>query len=91
MGLFSFLRSLKKSNREMRILVLGLDNAGKTSFLKNLGDEEISNIKPTQGFNVKTVSKDGIKLTVWDIGGQETIRAYWRNYYQGTNVLVPTK
>jgi ADP-ribosylation factor-like protein 3 len=51
------------------MLLLGLDNAGKTSILKRLAGDEITETKPTQGFNIKTVSKEGFKLNVWDIGG----------------------
>ncbi|EGF79960.1 hypothetical protein BATDEDRAFT_89151 [Batrachochytrium dendrobatidis JAM81] len=88
MGLLSLLRKLRRSEKEIRILLLGLDNAGKTSLLKRLAGEEILEIKPTQGFNIKTVQQDGIKMNVWDIGGQQTIRPYWRNYFESTNVLI---
>jgi len=40
MGLLSLLRSLRKSEREARILVLGLDNSGKTTILKKMSDED---------------------------------------------------
>ena len=49
------LRSLKKSDKEARILVLGLDNAGKTTILKAMGEEDINQIMPTQGFNIKSL------------------------------------
>eukprot|EP00744_Colponema_vietnamica_P001735 GILI01002841.1.p1 GENE.GILI01002841.1~~GILI01002841.1.p1 ORF type:complete len:180 (+),score=37.83 GILI01002841.1:63-602(+) len=88
MGLLSLLRALKKSDKEARILVLGLDNAGKTTILKKLADEEIDNIMPTQGFNIKSVMHDGFKLNVWDVGGQEAIRPYWKNYFEQTDGLV---
>lgn len=55
MGLLKLLRSLKKNEKEARILVLGLDNAGKTTILKALSDEDISTIMPTQGFNIKAL------------------------------------
>ena len=88
-GLLNILRGLRKGQeKEARILVLGLDNAGKTTILKALSDEETENIAPTQGFNIKALSKDGFKLNVWDIGGQKAIRAYWPNYYEGTDGLV---
>ena len=55
MGLLKLLRSLKKNEKEARILVLGLDNAGKTTILKALSDEDITTIMPTQGFNIKAL------------------------------------
>jgi ADP-ribosylation factor-like protein 3 len=55
MGLLNLLRSLKRSNKEARILVLGLDNSGKTTILKSLSEEDISTIQPTQGFNIKSL------------------------------------
>jgi len=55
MGLLNLLRSLKKSDKEARILVLGLDNAGKTTILKAMGEEDINQIMPTQGFNIKSL------------------------------------
>ena len=83
MGLLAILRKLKSSpERELRILLLGLDNAGKTTLLKQLASEDVSHITPTQGFNIKSVQSEGFKLNVWDIGGQRKIRPYWRNYFE---------
>ncbi len=79
---------MKKSEREARLLVLGLDNAGKTTILKTLSAEDIKNIMPTQGFNIKSLEREGFKLNVWDIGGQKAIRPYWKNYYDSTDGLV---
>jgi len=87
-GLLSLLRQLKKSEGEARILVLGLDNAGKTTILKKLSDEDITTITPTQGFNIKSLMHEGFKLNVWDIGGQKSIRPYWRNYFDQTDALM---
>ncbi|XP_058876447.1 ADP-ribosylation factor-like protein 3 isoform X2 [Acipenser ruthenus] len=89
MGLLSILRKLKSApNQEVRILLLGLDNAGKTTLLKQLASEDVSHITPTQGFNIKSVQSQGFKLNVWDIGGQRKIRPYWRNYFENTDVLI---
>lgn len=55
MGLLNLLRTLKKNDKEARILVLGLDNAGKTTILKAMGEEDINQIMPTQGFNIKSL------------------------------------
>lgn len=48
----------------------------------------MSQVTPTAGFNIKSVSADGLKLNVWDIGGQAKIRPYWKNYYDNTDVLI---
>ncbi len=55
MGLLDLLRKLKKNDKEAKILVLGLDNAGKTTLLKLLCSEDPNESTPTLGFNVKTV------------------------------------
>jgi predicted AAA+ superfamily ATPase len=48
-GLLALLRKLKSApEQELRILLLGLDNAGKTTLLKQLASEDISHITPTQ-------------------------------------------
>eukprot|EP00948_MAST-09A_sp_MAST-9A-sp1_P001918 g1918.t1 len=88
MGLLKLLQKLKKSDKEVRILVLGLDNAGKTTIMKKLSDEDPDNIMPTQGFNIKSLQMDSFKLSMWDIGGQKSIRPYWKNYYDNTDALV---
>ena len=88
-GLLSLLRKFKSTpDREVRILVLGLDNAGKTTTLKKLASEDVTSITPTQGFNIKSVTSDGFKLNVWDIGGQRKIRPYWKNYFENTDILI---
>lgn len=75
--------------KELRILMLGLDNAGKTTILYNLKlkNQEVNTI-PTVGFNVETVSFKNFKLNVWDVGGQDKIRPLWRHYFVGTEALI---
>ena len=87
-GLLDYLRGLRKRTKEARILVLGLDNAGKTTILKTLSEEDIKNIQPTHGFNIKNLAHEDFKLTVWDVGGQKTLRPYWANYFEGSDALV---
>lgn len=89
MGLLSILRKLRQApEKELRLLLLGLDNAGKTTILKVLASEDINHVTPTAGFNIKSVISDGFKLNVWDIGGQRKIRPYWKNYFENTDVLI---
>eukprot|EP00435_Cladocopium_sp_Y103_P007454 s938_g2.t1 len=95
MGLLSILKKMKKEEREARILVLGLDNAGKTTILKILGEKE----RVHEGFKLNLVLGMGFRgepgrssekeySNVWDIGGQKAIRPYWSNYFENTDALV---
>mmetsp|Transcript_14377 Transcript_14377/g.21524 ORF Transcript_14377/g.21524 Transcript_14377/m.21524 type:complete len:179 (-) Transcript_14377:59-595(-) len=74
--------------KEMRILMVGLDAAGKTTILYKLKLGEIVTTIPTIGFNVETVEYKKISFTVWDVGGQDKIRPLWRHYFQNTQGLI---
>ena len=50
--------------------------------------EEINFVMPTQGFNIKSFNDNGVKINVWDIGGQKAIRKHWKNYFDQTDVLM---
>ncbi|KAK8850709.1 hypothetical protein IAR55_004629 [Kwoniella newhampshirensis] len=88
MGLLTIIRKNKAKSKEMRVLFLGLDNAGKTTILKKLNNEDIKDISPTLGFNIKTLIRDQYTLNIWDVGGQKTLRPYWRNYFESTDAVV---
>jgi ADP-ribosylation factor protein 1 len=75
-------------NKEARILMVGLDAAGKTTILYKLKlDENVTTI-PTIGFNVETVQYKKVTFTMWDVGGQDKIRPLWRHYYANTNAVI---
>ena len=88
MGLLSILKKVKRKEKEIRLLILGLDNAGKTTILKRFNGEDINTISPTLGFNIKTLEHRGFKLNCWDVGGQSSIRSYWKNYFEETDGLI---
>jgi small GTP-binding protein len=75
--------------KNSRIVMLGLDAAGKTTILYKLKlDETVSTI-PTIGFNVETVKHSkSVSFTVWDIGGQQKLRPLWKHYLKGTDGLI---
>ena len=75
-------------NKELRMLILGLDGAGKTTILYRLQIGEVVTTKPTIGFNVETLTYKNLKLNVWDLGGQTSIRPYWRCYYADTAAVI---
>ncbi|KAJ3268335.1 hypothetical protein HDV01_003100 [Terramyces sp. JEL0728] len=74
--------------KEMRILMVGLDAAGKTTILYKLKLGEIVTTIPTIGFNVENVEYKNINFTVWDVGGQDKIRPLWRHYFQNTQGII---
>ncbi|CAG7833622.1 unnamed protein product [Allacma fusca] len=86
-GIMSFLKNLM-GGREMRILILGLDGAGKTTILYRLQVGEVVTTIPTIGFNVEQVTYKNLTFQVWDLGGQTSIRPYWRCYYANTDAII---
>ncbi len=87
-NLFTSLWARMVGNQEMRLLMLGLDAAGKTTLLYKFKLGEVVSTLPTIGFNVETVAYRNINFTVWDVGGQDKIRPLWRHYYQNTQGLI---
>ncbi|KAL8804880.1 MAG: hypothetical protein Q9182_002282 [Xanthomendoza sp. 2 TL-2023] len=103
--MLSILRKARLKDKEMRILMLGLDNAGKTTIVKKLLNEDVNTVSPTLGFIIRTIEYEGwfdssfddsmgsyslgrYKLNIWDVGGQKTLRTYWRNYFEKTDALI---
>ncbi|XP_020597686.1 ADP-ribosylation factor 1-like [Phalaenopsis equestris] len=86
--LFTKLFSRLFAKKEIRILMVGLDAAGKTTILYKLKLGEIVTTIPTIGFNVETVEYKNISFTVWDVGGQDKIRPLWKYYFQNTQGLI---
>uniref|UniRef100_A0A2K5RHL3 ADP ribosylation factor like GTPase 2 n=1 Tax=Cebus imitator TaxID=2715852 RepID=A0A2K5RHL3_CEBIM len=77
MGILTLLK-MKQKKREVRLLMRGLHNAGKTTILKKFNGGDIDTISPTLGF----------KLNIWDVGGQKSLPSYWRNYFESTDGLI---
>lgn len=75
-------------NKEMRVVMLGLDAAGKTTILYKLHIGEVLSTVPTLGFNVEKVQYKNVMFTVWDVGGQEKLRPLWRHYFNNTDGLI---
>lgn len=87
MGLLTIIRKQKLKDRESRVLVLGLDNSGKTTVVKKLmGDE--TQVSPTMGFEITTFAYHGHTINFWDIGGQTSLRTFWSNYFENTDAVV---
>lgn len=75
------------SNSEYKVIVVGLDNAGKTTILYHLLMDEVVHTSPTIGSNVEEITWRNIKFIMWDIGGQDSLRQSWATYYSNTNFV----
>ena len=74
--------------KEVRIVMIGLDAAGKTTVLYKLNLGETVTTIPTIGFNVENLRYKNIEFTVWDIGGQDKIRRLWEHYFNHTDGII---
>jgi small GTP-binding protein len=83
--IFSSAKMLKQNSK---ILMLGLDSAGKTTILYSLKLGKVTNTIPTIGFNVEELHYEKINFIVWDVGGQHKLRNLWAHYYENTNGLI---
>jgi len=82
--LYGFWKYLFKKD-EYFVLILGLDNAGKTTFLeqtkikfnKNYKGINFNKITTTVGLNIGKIEIKGIVVNFWDLGGQQELQALW--------------
>ncbi|KAL0259365.1 hypothetical protein SLS55_005101 [Diplodia seriata] len=93
--MLSILRKARLKDKEMRVLMLGLDNAGKTTIVKKIMNEDVNSVSPTLGFIIKTIEYEGRRgraehhvSPIGDVGGQKTLRTYWKNYFEKTDTLI---
>ncbi|TWU73580.1 ADP-ribosylation factor protein 3 [Metarhizium rileyi] len=83
------------SKEEYSVILLGLDNAGKTTFHEQVksmylpnGPEPKLKTVPTVGQNVSTVTLPDMYLKLWDVGGQLSLRNLWQSYYASCHAIV---
>jgi len=76
------------SLRDSKLLMVGLDGAGKTTILYRLQLGEVVSTAPTVGFYVESLTYKKLRITVWDVGGQDKVRSLWKRYFKGTDGIV---
>ena len=76
------------SEKEARILMLGLDAAGKSTIVHKMKFNESVSTIPTIGFNVDTIKFGKLSFNIWDIGGQGQLRVLWKHYFPNTDGLI---
>lgn len=75
--------------QEMELSLIGLQNAGKSSFVNVLTTgQHTEDMIPTVGFNMRKVTKGRVAIKMWDLGGQPRFRSMWERYCRGTNTIV---
>ena len=77
------------------MILLGLDNAGKTTFHEQVkaifrADHPEPKLRtvPTVGQNVSTITLPDMYLKLWDVGGQLSLRNLWQSYYSSCHAVV---
>lgn len=88
MSFLGFKKRLKKLQKA-KILILGLDSAGKTTLSRYLrfGEYE-EDILPTIGQNINTFRLEDWMITAIDVAGQKNFRFLWQSHYQGCSAVV---
>ena len=87
--LFSkILEFFTKNRNNFKIIILGLQEAGKTTILYRLSLGQFVQTSPTIGSNVEELTYNNVKFQAWDLGGQESIRALWDVYYVNTDAVI---
>lgn len=91
MSLFTqLLTFLGIRKREVNVLVVGLDNSGKTTVMNHFKprDLKVQEIVPTVGFNVEKFALKNLKITAFDMSGQGRYRSLWEHYYKGIEAII---
>eukprot|EP00123_Amoebidium_parasiticum_P002335 comp13597_c0_seq1/m.9198 comp13597_c0_seq1/g.9198 ORF comp13597_c0_seq1/g.9198 comp13597_c0_seq1/m.9198 type:complete len:186 (-) comp13597_c0_seq1:141-698(-) len=71
-----------------RLLMVGLDFAGKTTILYRVKLNHTVSTIATVGFNAETIKRKNSTFTVWDVGGSTGLRPLWRHYFPGTCGII---
>ncbi|EME29656.1 ADP-ribosylation factor-like protein 5B [Galdieria sulphuraria] len=74
--------------QELKICMIGLDNAGKTTILYRLHLGDVVVTTPTIGSNVEQVKCRNLLFQVWDLGGQDSLREAWQTYFVNTQAVI---
>eukprot|EP01029_Cantina_marsupialis_P028855 TRINITY_DN778093_c0_g1_i1.p1 TRINITY_DN778093_c0_g1~~TRINITY_DN778093_c0_g1_i1.p1 ORF type:complete len:179 (+),score=35.90 TRINITY_DN778093_c0_g1_i1:54-590(+) len=86
-GLFTKLFE-KLYSKKLEAVVLGLENAGKTTLLNVISSGQPLETCPTIGLDVKMMKKGGVSIKAWDLGGQKQFREDWPRYAEGCDVII---
>eukprot|EP00826_Nyctotherus_ovalis_P032379 TRINITY_DN2608_c0_g3_i1.p1 TRINITY_DN2608_c0_g3~~TRINITY_DN2608_c0_g3_i1.p1 ORF type:complete len:175 (+),score=28.43 TRINITY_DN2608_c0_g3_i1:82-606(+) len=75
-------------SRKKKIVIIGLDNAGKTTLINSLKSSKVTDIVPTVSCSTEHFEKNKINFTVFDMSGHSEYRFLWEKYYSGCNAVI---
>ncbi|EAY10653.1 GTP-binding protein SAR2, putative [Trichomonas vaginalis G3] len=76
------------SNKNAKMLLLGLDNAGKTTLLQCLKTGNFQQFEQTKTYQIVDLTIEGIHFSAFDLGGHDIARQSWQDYYVNANAIV---
>ncbi|XP_056157294.1 ADP-ribosylation factor-like protein 13B isoform X2 [Lampris incognitus] len=84
----SWLKRWREPARKVTLVMVGLDNAGKTATVRGIQGESPQDVAPTVGFSKVDLKQGKFEVTIFDLGGGKRIRGIWKNYYSESYGVV---
>ncbi|KAF9763055.1 ADP-ribosylation factor-like protein 3 [Nosema granulosis] len=82
------IKEIKLKSKEIKIVVVGLDNAGKTTIIHKIFNKPIEHISPTFGYQTSLCIYKDTTVQILDIGGQSLFREYWDSYFEKADGII---
>lgn len=84
----NWLKRWRQPARKITLVMVGLDNAGKTATVRGIQGESPEDVAPTVGFSKVDLKQGKFEVTIFDLGGGKRIRGIWKNYYSESYGVV---
>nr|XP_046238620.1 ADP-ribosylation factor-like protein 13B isoform X1 [Scatophagus argus] len=84
----NWLKRWREPARKVTLVMVGLDNAGKTATVRGIQGDNPQDVAPTVGFSKVDLKQGKFEVTIFDLGGGKRIRGIWKNYYSESHGVV---
>ncbi|KAM3585493.1 uncharacterized protein V6R79_019010 [Siganus canaliculatus] len=84
----NWLKRWREPARKVTLVMVGLDNAGKTATVRGIQGDNPKDVAPTVGFSKVDLKQGKFEVTIFDLGGGKRIRGIWKNYYSESHGVV---